>query len=148
MATATTQTVDEFTRDFATIARRFEQEEDFSDVLEQCADDILDGIEDNFRRAQTSEGERWPPRKDPGPTHPLLILTGALMLAATRGNIRRITKDTLELGVSKDTIVYAGVHQFGWPEKNIAARPYLGCSLEVMRACQERLADRALAVFD
>ncbi|MDR1585938.1 MAG: phage virion morphogenesis protein [Treponema sp.] len=45
-------------------------------------------------------------------------------------------------------VEYAAVHQFGWPEKNIAARPYLGVSAQDaadIAAIAQRFTARKLA---
>ncbi len=37
------------------------------------------------------------------------------------------------------SMVYAGVHQFGWPERNIPARPYLGIGSRERRGIEDTL---------
>lgn len=49
--------------------------------------------------------------------------------SAAAGILGRIITDFRDLPGSASVIadvVYGGVHEFGWPEKNIPARPYLG----------------------
>jgi phage gpG-like protein len=140
-----TQTAEQFLADLDNIADTFG--EGLQDALQDCGDIVLIGIEDNFAASQTSRGESWPLRKDPRPTHPLLILSGDLKTAATLGNIFRTDNNELVIGVSKDTVEYAGVQHFGWPERNIAQRAYLGFSEEVVDACAEVLADAAVEAF-
>ena len=48
-------------------------------------------------------------------------LTGAL--AASIGSTA--TKDKAQIYAGSNTVVYAGVQEYGWPEKNIQAQPYL-----------------------
>ena len=48
-------------------------------------------------------------------------LTGAL--AASIGSTA--TKDKAQIYAGSNTVVYAGVQEYGWPEKNIKAQPYL-----------------------
>lgn len=143
-AATSTQTAEEFAAEFNELAATFGQQ-DWTEALEQCAPLLLEGVEKNFDTSSTSSGDAWPARKDPGPKHPLLILEGDLKVAATYGNINRVVGgDTLEVGVSKETIPYAGVHQFGSPSQNIAQREYLGISEDVADACTEVIAGYAL----
>lgn len=48
-------------------------------------------------------------------------LTGAL--AASIGYTA--TKDKAQIYAGSNTVVYAGVQEYGWPEQNIEAQPYL-----------------------
>lgn len=48
-------------------------------------------------------------------------LTGAL--SASVGFTA--TKDKAQIYAGSETVVYAGVQEYGWPEKNIKAQPYL-----------------------
>jgi len=48
-------------------------------------------------------------------------LTGAL--SASIGFTA--TKDKAQIYAGSETVVYAGVQEYGWPEKNIKAQPYL-----------------------
>lgn len=48
-------------------------------------------------------------------------LTGAL--AASIGYTA--TQDKAQIYAGSNTVVYAGVQEYGWPEKNIQAQPYL-----------------------
>ena len=133
------QTVDEFVADFQ---RRLDRlDADLTEPLEDCAEVILEGVADNFRRSQTAGGEPWPSRKDPGPKHPLLILSGDLMTAAMYGNIHRIAGDTLELGVSHGAIPYAATHQEGDLGRNIKQREYMAVSDPTVDRCCDIVAD-------
>lgn len=83
-------------------------------------------VQENFSGSHTAAGLAWPPRKDPRLKHPLLILSGALQAGAvgpSQDHIERITDDSLEFGVGG--LPYVAVHQYGWPEKNIAQREYM-----------------------
>ena len=139
------QTAEEFVRDFTALADSLFGDSFVEERLRICAPIILDGVADNFDKSQTAAGVRWPDRKDPGPTHPLLILDGDLKVAATYGNINRVVGDTLEVGVSKDTIPYAGVHQYGYPDRNIAQREYLAMSNATIDHCCQIVAAAAVA---
>lgn len=138
------QEVEEFARDFAAIGQTIG--EDFTEALLDCKEPIAENIEDNFQQSQTAGGSPWPPRKDPAPTHPLLILSGDLKAAAIYGNVDRIEGGReLVFGVSKDTIPYAAVHQYGWPEQNIAQREYMGVSEITVDKCAEIVLDSKYA---
>jgi len=138
------QTAEEFAADFNTLAAAFGQ--DMTAALQECAPLILKGIEEHFDESRTAAGEAWPARKDPGPTHPLLILEGTLKLAATLGQINEVIDgQTLKVGVDKDVVPYAGVHQFGFPEGNIAQREYLAMSDVTIGACGDVIAKHAVS---
>jgi hypothetical protein len=78
--------------------------------------------------------------------HPLLVLSGLLKAAAAErgfGSFVFVGADVLRYGVNKDRIPYAGVHQFGYPAKNIPAREYMYLSDEAIRACGSILVSHA-----
>lgn len=141
-----TQTAEEFVADMEALAVSFGQ--DVQEPLELCIDIIGAGIQSNFENSRTAGGVPWPPRKDPGPKHPLLILTTALSTAAVFGNVQRIEGNTLFYGVSADAIPYARTHQEGDKSRNIAQREYLGFSEVTINNCCEVFADFALGEFD
>jgi phage gpG-like protein len=132
------QTVKEFIVDLGTLPGRLQDRA--AEALVDCEPIILEAVAENFARSRTAAGDPWPARKDPRPTHPLLILDGDLLRAATGGDVRRVNRDSLELGVSKDTIIYAGVHQYGWPEGNVAQREYMAISNATVDQCVETIA--------
>ena len=138
------QSAEEFARDFEAIADTIG--EDFTDALTACKEPIAENITRNFASSQTAGGSAWPPRKDPGPTHPLLILSGDLKVAATYGDVDRIEGgNVLVFGVSLGTIPYAAVHQYGWPERNIAQREFMGISQVTVDQCAEIVLDIKVA---
>jgi len=144
------QTVDEFVNEFSReLPSTFGVDQ--SAALAECKPILLQGIQDNFSNKKSSSGQAWPARKDPGPQHPLLNLTGALMLAATGGgegtsSVGREDATSIELGVSKGAsgTSLAGInrHQFGGG--GILARPYMGISDSTADACADVIADFAL----
>ena len=143
-------TLDEFQERLDRIGREFPG--DMNEALALCTFEVWKGIGSNFDRQATAGGEAWPPRKDKL-THPLLRLTGALEEAATGQGANSFSRvengDTLEIGVTKGasgtSLGGAAVHQYGYPEKNIAQREYLGFTDEALDACVEILADAAVA---
>lgn len=135
---------------------------DLQPALEACRRPIQQGIRRNFELSQSSAGESWPPRavplgivryNDQPFEHPLLVETGALMTAATGGHsasIDRIEGNALTLGVDKSAskdggIPGAAVHQGGYTELHIPARPYLGISEEALRKCVAAIEPHAAA---
>lgn len=123
---------------------------DFSPVLrEQVHPMLLASFRDRFTSSASADGAAWPARKDPGDGHPLLMETGALMQAATGGGAGAFAEiETRELsagvdmqGGSEGGIPGAGVHQFGYAERNIPARPYLEADDETLVEIGEVLAD-------
>ncbi len=149
-----TQTPEQFAADMDRIAASMASGLDVSEAFERCADLLQEGFAENFRAAASSEGEAWPARKDPGPQHPLLILTGTLAAAATHGNVREVNPASVTSGVAvgdSGSLAGARRHQLGDQEaigrKGILPRPYIGASEEVVDACVEVLADAAVEVF-
>lgn len=129
-------TLDEFTRECETLGDAITA--DMTPVLEQCAEvELLGQFEENFRNSRSADGQAWPPRKDPRPTHPLLILSGDLFTAATFSS-RMVDKHTVEAGVM-GTIPYAAAQQYG--TEHILPRPYVNFSTETADAIQTRIAD-------
>jgi phage virion morphogenesis protein len=68
---------------------------------------------------------------------PPLVVEGMLRLSLT-SEVQDGAWSTL-VGATKE---YAAVHQFGWPKKNIPARPYLGVSQD-----DAKVIEAAVAVF-
>ena len=122
---------------FAAVEQRFERPP-AREALAQCREPLLAGVSDNFTRSQSPRGTPWPERKDNKP-HPLLNLSGDLLAAATQtgapGHVDHLDETSLTIGVDKGVIPYAGVHQFGYPEKNIPQREYLGANKQTIQEC-------------
>lgn len=123
-------------------------EADLTPALEDCLELIRLGVADNFQRQADGEGNAWPERKVLGDGHPILAETGRLWGAATgrsEGAVGRIEPRTLEAGVDPQVksggIPGAAAHQFGFPPRNLPARPWLVPPEETLDACQEVLAD-------
>ncbi|MBE3132848.1 MAG: hypothetical protein IMZ55_05200 [Acidobacteria bacterium] len=117
--------------------------EDQTPALERCAPIILEGIQANFSGARSSAGAPWPPRKDPKPQHPLLILEGHLLAAAvgrSAAGVNRIENGKelvlgVHLGASGTSLGGARRQQRGDSPPGILPRPYLGFSEEVLDGC-------------
>lgn len=109
--------------------------------LETCVPKLEEAFTDNFARQASATGGAWPPRKDPRPKHPLLILTSALIQSVgtnAKGHVERVGPTTLELGTD---LVYAATHQYGDRSRNIAARPFLDVADHVLDSCEAVIAD-------
>ena len=121
-------------------------------ALEECKPHVLENIAEHFVTGTSPDGESWAPRKNPGDGHPLLVETGALAYAATTegfpGHVSRIEGDTLIVGVDKDGgvggIPGAGAHNYGFPEKQIPQREFLGIDEETSDLCEEVLVNKVL----
>ncbi|KKN80767.1 hypothetical protein LCGC14_0325730 [marine sediment metagenome] len=155
--------LEEFQGKVERIAASFGEEN--TEALERCDVVLQAGIEDNFRQSRTARGEAWPLRKDPKPTHPLLIMDGDLLVAAiysvgtvsdgkvltkimpegptgtSRAGIRRheFGDATRRQNLSAALRIYAGDKEVGSP--GILARPYFGVSEESADKCAEIVAD-------
>ena len=76
------------------------------DAMRDMAEPVYADIRDNFLGAHDPDGSSWPPRKDTGFSHPLLMDTGALSEAAgtpnAPGSICTVADGELTIGVNKD----------------------------------------------
>lgn len=96
---------------------------DHSDTLQSGAAIVEKSIRGNFSRQEDASGRRWRPRQVtifPDEIrsrwdHPLLILTGKLIGAATGGlgHKRTVSKSRLTMGIDENTVPYAPIHNFG-----------------------------------
>jgi len=91
------------------------------------------GHEENFATESNPDGRPWVPRKPPTGIWPILRKTGALANAATGfggGAIAESTDTSATVGVDKGVqdggIPAAAAHNFGYPERNLPQREWLG----------------------
>lgn len=143
------QLVPEFAADMERVPAQLEQS--IGGILDAITPRVLEGIDELFSLAQSPDGESWPPRKEVGDGHALLIDTTALKSAATgvgAGSVKRVESDTLIVGVDKDTslggIPGAGVHNYGFPQRNIPQREFLGLNESAADDCANIIADLCL----
>ena len=128
---------------------------DQSAALEVCDDLILAGVAENFDNSRSASGDSWPARKDPKPTHPLLVLNGDLKAYATGGGDLEITATeltrTLPVGTSGTSLAGVRRHEFGDQEilgrDGILARPFFGMSDETAGKCADVIADSIAKMF-
>ena len=115
-------TPEQFADKLRRVARELEQL-DHSDTLQSCAAVVERSVRTNFSRKVRSDGVAWAARKVtiyPSEirsrwNHPLLILTGRLINAASggMGHYRKVGKKSMEMGVDPSVVPYARVHQDG-----------------------------------
>lgn len=120
--------------------------DDFKEPLEEMFAIFHKGVEENFRSESTPDGVRWAPRKHAGDGHPLLFLTGAMFKEAMFGNVNYLDKAARQI-IERDDIPYAGVHNFGFPERNIPQREFFGASEERLKEMDQVIADYGLEFF-
>ena len=120
--------------------RRTIQSPDLSPAWNECHDVITVDIADHFSQSKTPSGISWPPRVD-DLSHPLLILSGRLLAAATggSGHVFRVQPSQLEVGVD-DSIIYALTQQHGDPSRNIPPRTFVGASAGAIDQCADIVA--------
>ena len=58
-------------------------------AMADCAVVMKQSVRDNFTSSASPDGSNWPPRKQVGDGHPLLIDTGASYCVLTRGTARK-----------------------------------------------------------
>jgi phage gpG-like protein len=147
------QTVKEFVRDMNQLARELEGG-NYTTALQKCRPVMQEDIQQHFQNA-AAPTFAWPAHapstiKRYG-RHPLLILTGQLLAAAIgegTGHVFLIPDGLSAIyGVNKDRIPYAGVHQFGFPDKNIPARTYMWLSEDAIVKCEKEIADHVFTVM-
>jgi phage gpG-like protein len=120
---------------------------DLTPLFDVARATIIGAIRGNFDRQTSPSGSAWPPRKDPASgDHPLLNKTGALMSAATGGDINEVRGDTLEIGVDANagavgSIRGAAAHNYGYPPNNLPQREFMGLSEETVDRLAEQAAD-------
>jgi phage gpG-like protein len=122
------------------------------DALRDCVPLVYSDLEDNFLMAHDPDGNSWPDRKDPKPTHPLLILSGQLAEAATspdaQGSVCKVSDGELRIGVNKDDggggIPGAARHNYGDDPPGILQREFLGLTEESAEKCDDVFADWAI----
>jgi phage gpG-like protein len=115
---------------------RVEGAAELARTLRSASDNVEDLVEVHTEVGQivAKGGEQWVPRE-----------TGTLA-----GTIRSTgTKAEANVRAGSTTVPYAGVQEFGWPERRIPASPYLTRSLEtnepaIVRTYEDAV-DRVLA---
>lgn len=104
-------------------------------LLASIGEEIITQTKDKFAEKKTPDGDDWADiaestknyyQKKIGSKNPgngILWRQGNLMDSLTQ----EASSWSVVVGATK---VYAAVHQYGWKEKNIIARPYIGLSAE------------------
>lgn len=129
--------------------------EENTKALKECDRIITVSVETNFLASETARGEAWPERKDPGPTHPLLILEGDLVAAAITGDgvitDGKVLTRTMPEGPTGTSLAGIRRHEFGDEEimgkPGILARPYFGVSSAAADKCADTVADALVEQF-
>jgi len=107
-------------------------------AFEKCAPIVEEGITTNFATSSTPDGTPWPPRKDPKPKHPLLILSGKMLGAAGvgAGHVLTIDEQSLAWGIDLNVVKYARAQDRGNPKRNLPARHFMGISEQFKDRCE------------
>lgn len=113
---------------------------------------ILEGAtKENFDNEAAPDGTPWEPLKHPRRRSTgqdkILQDTGLLkasLSAQGQYHIQRHDGRAFEWGTNLD---YAATHQFGDPDRNIPARPFVGLNDEVLAEIEELLIDEIQRVF-
>ncbi|MFA5262183.1 MAG: hypothetical protein WC378_00045 [Opitutaceae bacterium] len=151
------QTIEQFAEDLNQIPSRIRDV--IPQALEKCKPIVDRGIFENFVLQSNPDGVAWPTRKIEGDGHPLLVETntegsGSLMAAASGmggGHVSRVEGNALLTGVDKDGgiggIPGAGVHNYGFQDRNIPQREFLGLGEVDLVQCGEVILDALLEAF-
>lgn len=126
---------------------------DLSEAWKEVLPIVQSGLYDNFTSAADQDGTPWPPHAPETirryGVHPLLVLSGKLISAATEngasGNISDIQSREMEVGVSKSDVIYAGAQNFGY--KRIPPRPYMYASDQTTEKAVNEFADWAFEII-
>lgn len=114
----------------------FLEQGDMSEGLKLALDEVKLREAQNFEDAATATGQAWPPRKNPGDGHPLLIDTERMVASVLGDAVGLVAGGTAEgLGEHVEEIgpreamtgtrnPYAGTHDAGAPNRNIPPRPF------------------------
>jgi phage gpG-like protein len=146
------QRVNEFVPDIKRLTPALESK--VPEMMAELEPTVLEGVFENFVRESSPDGIAWPPRKERGDGHPLLVEiategSGSLLAAATsreaQGHIGRVEGNALLVGVDKQGgiggIPGAAVHNYGFVERNIPQREYLGLTEDYIDLCMNIVAD-------
>jgi phage gpG-like protein len=113
-------------------------------VFAQMLPVVRTSIEQNFDSESSPLRVAWPPRKDPGDGHPLLVKTGTLEAAAIgqgTGAMEQLSNRELMVGIDGQVIEYANVQDAGSTKQNIPQREFFGIDEIAEQECEELLAD-------
>ncbi|MFZ1827426.1 MAG: phage virion morphogenesis protein [Candidatus Competibacteraceae bacterium] len=113
---------------------------DLTPVFQDLGEALLNSTRERFRSQTDPDGSPWA-RLSPGyQSHKkknadlVLTLNGYL-----RGTLNyRAGKESLAIGTP---LIYGATHQFGRPEKNIPARPFLGLSADDTAMIQDAMVE-------
>jgi phage virion morphogenesis protein len=105
-----------------------------SRLLQSIGVEMEEQTKDRFETKSSPDGDSWPAIAEKtrryyeskpkfSKAEPPLVVEGMLRLSLTSE-----VQDGAWSTMVGATMEYAAVHQFGWPKKNIPARPYLGVS--------------------
>lgn len=123
-------------------------EEPLEQPLSETAKVFRAGVWGNFMRAAGPEGSQWPSRVDNLP-HPLLILTAAMIRAATDesapGAITFVAPRAAAMGIDDASIPYAKFHMTG--TKKMPARPYYYAGSTVLDSMADKMASETMRLL-
>ena len=110
-------------------------------LLHDIGVEMKDQTVERFETKESPDGDTWKSiaestrryyeRQTKSAPEPPLVFVGMLRLSLTSE-----VQDGAWSVLVGATMEYAAVHQFGWPKKNIPARPYLGISPDDTKAIE------------
>ena len=120
---------------------------DIEGALAEIGEHLIRSHRDRFARGVDPEGRAWQPLKPATIARKrknadkVLIESGMLMESLHYN----VAPDRLEFGTDR---IYGATHQFGRPEANIPARPFLGISREDEAEILNIIEDRILRALE
>lgn len=124
--------------------RLLDKTDNLQPAMKSIGEIVYNGVMDNFRDEKSSDGTPWRRLlkktiqarliKHPGSPIHILHETGNL----ERSLNVKATNEWVTVGTN---VIYAGVQQFGYPPKNIPARPYLGVKDDAWEEIRDTIKD-------
>lgn len=119
-------------------------------ALSEIGESLLQSTRKRFSDQVSPDGQPWAPlspayakrkAKKGGRSRDLILVLNGYLAEL---NAYQLGDDEVAIGTNR---IYGAVHQFGWPERNIPARPFLGVSegdrTEILEILNEHLAAAA-----
>jgi phage virion morphogenesis protein len=103
-----------------------------SRLLQSIGDEMEAQTQERFDTQKSPDGDSWKALAQKTQAYYASVNKTGGSILVQEGDLRNSITSEVQGGAWSvlvgETMEYAAVHQFGWPKKNIPARPYLGVS--------------------